>query len=51
LQESLKKLEISKDGIIESLKLEKERFTAQLGEQKHKMQSLQKELEQVRQKS
>jgi hypothetical protein len=48
LQESLKKLGLSKDGTIESMRIEKARFAAQLEEQKEEMQSLQKELEQVR---
>jgi hypothetical protein len=48
LQESLKKLEISKDGTIETLRLEKGQFTAQLDEQKQKIQSLENELKQVR---
>jgi hypothetical protein len=48
LQESLKKVEISKDGTIESLRLEKEQFTAQLDERKEEVKNLQNELEQVR---
>jgi len=48
LQESLNKVEISKDGIIASLRLEKEQFAAQLEGQKQELQQLRKELEQVR---
>jgi hypothetical protein len=48
LQESLKKLEISKDGTIESLRLEKDQFTDQLNKQKQKIQSMENELKEVR---
>jgi hypothetical protein len=48
LQESLKKVEISKDGTIESLRLEKDQFTTQLDERKEEIKTLQNELEQVR---
>jgi hypothetical protein len=48
LQESLKKLQISKDGTIASLRLEKDQFTAQLEGKKEELQKLQNELEQVR---
>jgi predicted RNase H-like nuclease (RuvC/YqgF family) len=48
LQESLKKLEISKDGTIESLRLETDQLTNQLNKQKQKIQSLENELKQVR---
>jgi hypothetical protein len=48
LQESLKKVEVSKDGTIASLRLEKDQFTAQLEGQKQELQRLQNELEQVR---
>lgn len=48
LQESIKKLEITKDGIIESLQLEKKQFSGQLNKQKEKIQSLEDELKQVR---
>jgi hypothetical protein len=48
LQDSLKKLEISKDGTITSLRVEKNKFTAQLDEQKQELQQLQKELDEVR---
>ncbi|GFG35205.1 hypothetical protein Cfor_01309 [Coptotermes formosanus] len=46
--ESLKKLQISKDGTIASLRLEKDQFTAQLEGKKEELQKLQNELEQVR---
>lgn len=46
--ESLKKLQISKEGTIASLRLEKDQFTAQLEGQKEELQRLQNELEQVR---
>lgn len=48
LQDSLKKVEISKDGTIASLRLEKEQFAAQMDRQKQDLQQLQKELEKVR---
>jgi hypothetical protein len=48
LQESLKKLEISKDGTITSLRLEKTQLTAQLDERKQELQEMQGELKQVR---
>jgi len=48
LQESLKKVEISKDGTIESLRLKKEQFALELEKQKHEVHQLQNELEQVR---
>jgi hypothetical protein len=48
LQESLKKVEISKDGTIASLRLEKEQFATQLEQQKQELQQLHNELEQVR---
>jgi len=48
LQESLKKVEISKDGTIASLRIEKDQFVTQLEEQKKELQHLQNELEQVR---
>jgi hypothetical protein len=48
LQESLKKVEISKDGTIASLRIEKEQFATQLDEQKKELQQLRNELEQVR---
>jgi hypothetical protein len=48
LQESLKKVEISKDGTIASLRFEKEQFAAQLEGQKQELQQLRNELEQVR---
>jgi hypothetical protein len=47
-QESLKKVEISKDGTIASLRLEKEQFATQLERQKQELQQLRNELEQVR---
>jgi hypothetical protein len=48
LQESLKKVEISKDGTIATLRFEKEQFATQLEGQKHELQQLQNKLEQVR---
>jgi hypothetical protein len=48
LQESLKKLEISRYGIIASLRVEKAQLTAQLDERKQKLQEMQVELKQVR---
>lgn len=48
LQESIKKLEITKDGTIESLQLEKQQISGQLSKQKEKIQSLEDELKQVR---
>jgi len=48
LQESLKKVEISKDGTIASLRFEKEQFATQLEGQKQELQQLRNELEQVR---
>jgi len=48
LQESLKKVEISKDGTITSLRLEKDQFATQLDGQKKELKQLRNELEQVR---
>jgi hypothetical protein len=48
LQESLKKVEISKDGTITSLRVEKAQLTAQLDERKQKLQEVEVELKQVR---
>jgi len=48
LQESLKKVEISKDGTIATLRYEKEQFATQLDAQKEELQQLRNELEQVR---
>jgi hypothetical protein len=48
VQDSLKKVEISKDGTIASLRLEKEQFAAQMDRQKQELQQLRMELEKVR---
>jgi predicted RNase H-like nuclease (RuvC/YqgF family) len=48
LQESLKKLGISKDGTITSLRLEKTQLTTKLDEQKQELEKIQGELKQVR---
>ncbi|PNF35517.1 hypothetical protein B7P43_G04102 [Cryptotermes secundus] len=45
--ESIKKLEITKDGTIESLQLEKKQLLGQLNKQKEKIQSLEDELKQA----
>ncbi|XP_069673395.1 protein GOLM2-like isoform X2 [Periplaneta americana] len=46
--DSLKKLQVSMEGTIQTLKLEKSQFTSQLDEQKQEIQQLRQDLEQAR---
>ncbi|KAJ4434289.1 hypothetical protein ANN_22841 [Periplaneta americana] len=46
IMDSLKKLQVSMEGTIQTLKLEKSQFTSQLDEQKQEIQQLRQDLEQ-----
>ncbi|XP_075982068.1 uncharacterized protein LOC142980520 [Anticarsia gemmatalis] len=46
--QSLKNLQVSKTAIVETLRLEKDTLTAQLGERKQKIEELEKEIEKLK---